>query len=102
MLTGLRTVELRLAEWSEIDFDNRIWEMPKTRMKMKRPHIVPLSTQSLSTLRQLEELTGTYQLIFAGRNDVNKAMSAASINMVLKRVGYDKRATGPHHEYYFV
>jgi len=94
MLTGLRTVELRLAEWSEIDFDNRIWEIPKTRMKMKRPHIVPLSTQSLSALRQLEELTGTYQLIFAGRNDVNKAMSEASINMVLKRIGYDKRATG--------
>lgn len=94
MLTGLRTVELRLAEWHEIDFDNRIWEIPKTRMKMKRPHIVPLSAQSLSALRQLGELTGNYQLIFAGRNDVNKPMSEASINMVLKRIGYDKRATG--------
>jgi len=94
LLTGLRTVELRLAEWHEIDFDNRIWEIPKTRMKMKRPHIVPLSAQSLSALRQLGELTGNYQLIFAGRNDVNKPMSEASINMVLKRIGYDKRATG--------
>lgn len=94
LLTGLRTVELRLAEWREIDFDNRIWEIPKTRMKMKRPHIVPLSAQSLSALRQLGELTGNYQLIFAGRNDVNKPMSEASINMVLKRIGYDKRATG--------
>ncbi|EHX7633940.1 tyrosine-type recombinase/integrase [Pantoea agglomerans] len=94
MLTGLRTVELRLAEWSEIDFDNRIWEIPKNRMKMKRPHVIPLSAQSLSALRQLEELTGTYQLIFAGRNDVNKAMSEASVNMVIKRIGYDKRATG--------
>jgi len=95
MLTGLRTVELRLAEWSEIDFDNRIWEIPKTRMKMKRHHGVPLSVQSLSALRQLGELTGNYQLIFAGRNDVNKPMSEASINMVIKRVGYDKRAIGP-------
>ena len=94
LLTGLRTVELRLAEWHEIDFDNRIWEIPKTRMKMKRPHIVPLSAQSLNALRQLGELTGNYQLIFAGRNDVNKPMSEASINMVLKRIGYDKRATG--------
>ncbi|MBW1284332.1 site-specific integrase [Pantoea allii] len=90
----MRTVELRLAEWHEIDFDNRIWEIPKTRMKMKRPHIVPLSAQSLNALRQLGELTGNYQLIFAGRNDVNKPMSEASINMVLKRIGYDKRATG--------
>ena len=61
---------------------------------MKRPHLVPLSTQSLTSLRQLKQLTGSYQLIFAGRNDVNKPMSEASINMVLKRIGYDKRATG--------
>ena len=94
MLTGLRTVELPMAEWNAIDFDNRIWEISKIRMKMKRPHVVPLSAQSLSALRQLGELTGNYQFIFAGRNDVNKAMSEASINMVLKRIGYDKRATG--------
>lgn len=94
MLTGLRTVELRMAEWSEIDFDNHIWEIPKTRMKMKRAHLVPLSHQSLEALHQLKQITGRYQLIFSGRNDVNKPMSEASINMVLKRVGYDKRATG--------
>ena len=94
MLTGLRTVELRMAEWSEIDFENHIWEIPKSRMKMRRPHIVPLSAQSLAALRQLKQLTGTYQFIFAGRNDVNKPMSEASINMVIKRIGYDKRATG--------
>jgi integrase len=55
---------------------------------------VPLSAQSLAALRQLKQLTGTYQFIFAGRNDVNKPMSEASINMVIKRIGYDKRATG--------
>lgn len=72
MLTGLRTVELRLAEWHEIDFDNQIWEIPKTRMKMKRPHVVPLSIQSLSALRQLEELTGNYQLIFQDKTMLTK------------------------------
>lgn len=73
-------------------------------MKMKRPHVVPLSAQSLSALRQLEELTGTYQLIFAGRNDVNKAMSEASVNMVIKRVGYDKSDWAwfsAHNEHHF-
>ncbi|HGY3714694.1 TPA: tyrosine-type recombinase/integrase [Citrobacter gillenii] len=94
MLTGLRTVELRMAEWDEIDFDNNIWEIPKSRMKMRRPHLVPLSIQSIAALRQLEQITGNYKLIFSGRNDVNKPMSEASINMVLKRIGYDKRATG--------
>jgi integrase len=63
-------------------------------MKMKRSHLVPLSHQSLEALHQLKQITGRYQLIFSGRNDVNKPMSEASINMVLKRIGYDKRATG--------
>ncbi|EMG9895048.1 tyrosine-type recombinase/integrase [Enterobacter hormaechei] len=94
MLTGLRTVELRMATWNEIDFDKDIWEIPKERMKMRRIHIVPLSTQVKAVLLQLKPLTGHYQFIFAGRNDVNKPMSEASINMVLKRIGYDKRATG--------
>jgi len=94
MLTGLRTVELRMAEWDEIDFDNNVWEIPKSRMKMRRPHLVPLSTQAIHALRRLEQLTGSYKLIFSGRNDVNKPMSEASINMVLKRIGYDGRATG--------
>lgn len=94
MLTGLRTVELRLAEWAEIDFDNNIWEIPKSRMKMRRAHMVPLSRQALDALSQLKQLTGSHRLIFSGRNDVNKPMSEASINMVLKRIGYDKKATG--------
>lgn len=94
MLTGLRTVELRMAQWSEIDFDNSIWEIPKSRMKMKRTHLVPLSCQAVDALRQLEKISSNYKLVFAGRNDVNKPMSEASINMVLKRLGYDGRATG--------
>ncbi len=63
-------------------------------MKMRRPHLVPLSTQAIHALRRLEQLTGNYKLIFSGRNDVNKPMSEASINMVIKRIGYDGRATG--------
>ncbi|MEQ5222385.1 integrase arm-type DNA-binding domain-containing protein [Providencia alcalifaciens] len=94
MLTGLRTVELRMAEWTEIDFNNRIWEIPKNRMKMRRSHLVPLASQSLDALHQLKQITGNYQFVFAGRNDVNKPMSEASINMVLKRIGYNGKATG--------
>ena len=45
-------------------------------------------------MRDTYKLTGSYQFIFSGRNDVNKPMSEASVNMVLKRIGYDKRATG--------
>ena len=94
ILTGLRTGELRAAEWSEIDFENAIWEIPKERMKMRRTHIVPLSTQAIKYLEQLKELTGAYPLVFPGRSDVRKCMSEASINQVFKRIGYAGRVTG--------
>lgn len=94
ILTGLRTGELRAAEWSEIDFENAIWEIPKERMKMRRAHIVPLSTQVIKYLEQLKELTGAYSLMFPGRSDVRKCMSEASINQVFKRIGYAGRVTG--------
>ncbi len=47
ILTGVRPGELRQAEWREIDFDNRLWEVPKERMKMRRPHCVPLPEQAI-------------------------------------------------------
>ena len=94
LLTGVRTIELRAAEWSEFDFDNALWTIPEVRMKMRRKHLVPLSDQVVAILRELQTLTGQYRLVFPGRCDINKPMSEASINMVLKRIGYDKRATG--------
>ena len=94
LLTGLRTIELRSAEWSEIDFDNALWTIPESRMKMRRKHVVPLSRQATDILLQLKTFSGQYRLVFPGRCDINKPMSEASINMVLKRIGYDGRATG--------
>ncbi|PTA89077.1 integrase [Kluyvera sp. Nf5] len=94
ILTGLRTGELRAAEWREVDFGNAVWEIPKERMKMRRAHIVPLSKQTLAYLEVLKELTGNYPLMFPGRNDPSKCMSEASINQVFKRIGYGGRVTG--------
>lgn len=94
MITGVRTIELRAAEWSEIDFDKAIWEIPKERMKMHRPHMVPLSTQALELFKEIQTITGKFKYIFHGRNDASKPMSEAAINQVIKRIGYDGRATG--------
>ncbi|BES85620.1 integrase [Pectobacterium araliae] len=94
MLTGVRTIELRQAEWKEFDFEKRLWEVPKERMKMRRPHLVPLSDQVIDALQQLQAVTGRYNLVFPGRNDITKPMSEASINQVLKRIGYHGKATG--------
>ena len=94
MLTGLRTIELRSAEWTEIDFEKRLWQIPVARMKMKRPHMVPLSDQALKLLEDLRVITGGFRFIFPGRNDSRKSMSEASINQVIKKIGYAGRATG--------
>lgn len=94
MITGLRTIELRTSEWSDIDFEKGIWQIPAERMKMRRPHIVPLSTQARELLEELHQLTGRGRYVFHGRNDAGKPMSEASINQVIKRIGYDGKATG--------
>ena len=94
MLTGLRTIELRASEWVDIDFDKGIWNIPAERMKMRRPHLVPISTQVFELLEEIHQLTGRGKYVFPGRNDAGKPMSEASINQVIKRTGYDGKATG--------
>ncbi|MEJ8324427.1 integrase arm-type DNA-binding domain-containing protein [Kosakonia sacchari] len=94
MYTGVRTIELRAAEWKEFDFSSDLWQIPKERMKMRRPHLVPLSSQVKAMLLEVKSITGRGKYVFPGRNDASKPMSEASINQVIKRVGYDGRATG--------
>ncbi|WP_449547572.1 tyrosine-type recombinase/integrase [Lelliottia amnigena] len=94
MITGVRTIELRAALWAEFDLDNAIWEIPAERMKMRRSHLVPLSTQALDLLNELKVMTGSYRCVFPGRNDPNKPMSEASINQLIKRIGYGGKVTG--------
>ncbi|MCM0870517.1 tyrosine-type recombinase/integrase [Klebsiella pneumoniae] len=94
ILTGVRTGELRGVFWSEFDLEKAVWEIPAERMKMKRPHLVPLSTQALEIVQQLKVMSGQYPLVFPGRNDPRKTMSEASINQVFKRIGYTGKVTG--------
>lgn len=61
---------------------------------MRRPHLVPLSTQALDLLNELKMMTGHYRYVFPGRNDPNKPMSEASINQVIKRIGFGGKVTG--------
>ncbi|TCW00377.1 tyrosine-type recombinase/integrase [Biostraticola tofi] len=93
-LTGLRTVELRLSLWSFIDFDNKTWEIPAELMKSRRPHIVPMSRQVIALLEYLKPITGHGQFIFPGRSDNTKPISENSILGVIRRIGFDGRASG--------
>ncbi|EDX9717336.1 tyrosine-type recombinase/integrase [Salmonella enterica subsp. salamae] len=94
MYTSVRTIELRASEWTEFDLDNDLWQIPKERMKMRRPHLVPLSRQVKSHLLELKEITGWGKYVFPGRNDAHKPMSEASINQVIKRIGFAGKVTG--------
>ncbi|WP_413493778.1 tyrosine-type recombinase/integrase [Morganella psychrotolerans] len=94
ILTGVRPGELRKAEWSEINFDKAIWEIPAEKMKMRRPHIVPLSEQVIELLKQIHPISGSYQYIFPSRTDYKKHISDMALNTMIRRMGYGGRATG--------
>ncbi|MGL5680451.1 MAG: tyrosine-type recombinase/integrase [Plesiomonas shigelloides] len=94
MLTGVRPGELRKAEWSEFDFEKQLWHIPKERMKMGRPHMVPLSNQVIDLLNQLRPITSIHSLLFPGRNDPKKPMSDMALTVLVRRIGYAGRVTG--------
>ena len=94
LLTFVRTGELRGAAWSEIDLGKAEWRIPAERMKMKDPHIVPLSRQTLSLLEELKPLTGQWQYVFPNQHKPSGHMSENTILFALYRMGYHSRATG--------
>jgi len=93
-LTFVRTSELIGARWAEFDLKAGRWDIPAERMKMRTPHIVPLSTQAIELLRTLHTLTGHAPLLFPGERDHEKPMSNNTILMALERMGYKGRMTG--------
>lgn len=93
-LTFVRTSELIGARWAEFDLAAARWDIPAERMKMKTPHVVPLSTQAVEVLRTLQLLTGGRELLFPGERDHAKPMSNNTILMALARMGYKYRMTG--------
>ena len=93
-MTFVRTGELIGARWDEVDWEAKRWNIPKERMKMKTPHIVPLSTQSLEVLELLNTITGGSELLFPGERDPKKSMSNMTILEALRRMGYDGTMTG--------
>ena len=82
-----RTSELIEAPWTEFDLDRARWEIPKERMKMKAPRIVPLSRQAVEVLRALKWLTGNGRLVFPGALHKEKPMSNNTLLYALYRLG---------------
>ena len=92
--TFVRTSEEIEAPWSEFDLDEARWTIPAERMKMKTPHIVPLSRQAVEVLRALKQITGHGHFVFAGARDKKKPISNNTILYALYRLGYRDRMTG--------
>lgn len=92
--TGTRTREVTEARWSEFDMVKAQWIIPAARMKMGKDHIVPLSTQVLALLADLQKWTGDLEYLFPGRNMTIKPMSNMTILRMIDRAGYRNRMTG--------
>jgi integrase len=87
-LLFVRPGELRSAEWSEIDLEASEWRIPAGKMKMKNAHIVPLCTQAIEILRELEPLTGRGRYVFPSVRTTLRPMSNNTVNASLRRIGY--------------
>jgi integrase len=92
--TFVRTSELICARWDEFDLEANRWTIPAERMKMKTPHIVALSRQTMEVLELLHDLSGSEELLFPGEQDRKKPMSNMTILKALERMGYKGRMTG--------
>lgn len=84
VLTAARSGEVRLARWSEIDLDHKLWVVPADRMKAGREHRVPLSSGVIGLLSAMPRFQG-YDLIFPGT--LMQPLSDMSLSAVLKRMG---------------
>ena len=88
-LLFVRPGELRQAEWSEIDLEAGEWNIPAAKMKMRQPHLVPLSRQAIEILTDIKPLTGHSKYVFPSTRTNTRCMSDNTINAAFRRMGFD-------------
>ena len=92
--TAARPGEIRAAEWSEIKVDT--WDIPAEKMKMKRRHIVPLSSQVRKILDELRPITGGGRWLFPTPRNNGHCMSENGVRVALRTIGFTKEQITPH------
>ena len=85
-----------MAEWSEFDFENAVWKIPADRMKMRRPHQVPMSRQVLAYVEELHAFTGPDGFVFPAFHTTRRPMSENTVNQAFRRMGYAKGEVTAH------
>ncbi len=87
ILTAARSLEVRDAMWDEIDLDAATWTIPAARMKMKRPHRVPLSPRAIAVLKEAHDLFGSTGRLFPGMKK-DRPLSDVALSKTVKGLGY--------------
>lgn len=95
-LLFVRPGELRAARWREIDHEAAEWTIPAERMKMGRPHIVPLSRQAVALLANLQPITGKGEFVFPSERGGKRCMSENTLRAALRTLGYSNEQMTPH------
>lgn len=95
-LVFVRPGELRQAEWEEIDLKQAVWKIPSEKMKMKLPHLVPLSRQAINIIKEIKPLTGKGRYLFPSIRTTARPMSNNTVLAALRRMGYPKEEITGH------
>jgi integrase len=95
-LTFARPGEIRAAEWREFDLDGAVWSIPAAKMKMRRPHRIPLAPRSVTLLRELHGIAGNGRFVFPSNRSRERCMSENTINAALRRLGFTKDEMTAH------
>lgn len=98
VLTFPRPTELIHLEWNEIDAEAALWRVPPEKMKMKRPHVVPLSKQSLALMEYIRPFTGNGRYVFPSPRSAtgSKPMSENALVVAMRTMGYEKAEVCAH------
>ena len=95
-LVFVRPIELRHAQWADIDLVEKRWTIPASIMKMRTPHIVPLSKQALAIIEKLRPLTGDGRYLFPSIRSLARPISENTLNGALRRLGYRSEEMTSH------
>jgi integrase len=90
-LLCVRPGELRRMEWTELDLDadQPMWRISAEKMKMRQPHLVPLATQAVELLREIESHTHGGKYVFPSARGGGRPMSENAVNLALRALGFD-------------
>ena len=95
-LTFARPGEVRQAEWPEIDWENKLWRIPASKMKLGQPHLVPLARQALEVLGELRQISGHKKYLSPASWGGERPMSEATVLAALRRMGFGQEEMSAH------